>query len=266
LTRGLPRLRLRTRHIKNMLEHTFIHIPGIGLKTEQALWDRGILTWQAFMDHDRTILSPARDRGIRLELAASFRHREDAAYFSTRLPPGEMWRVFDAFKHGAIYLDIETSGGYQGTDDITVIGIYDGVAVQTFIDGVNLEEFEMAIAPYDLVITFNGALFDLPFIRSRFPGISLPPAHIDLRFLLKKVGHAGGLKRIERDLGIAREPGIDGMDGFEAVRLWQAYQWGDQTALDTLIRYNRADIVNLRPLMEMAYREMKNRRLGSSQC
>jgi len=196
------------------------------------------------------------------ELAVSLAHREDAAYFSARLPPGEMWRIFTAFKQKAVYLDIETSGGWQGTDDITVIGIYDGANVQTFVQGINLNDFEIAIANYDLVITFNGTAFDLPFIQSQFPGISLPPAHIDLRFLLKKVGYAGGLKKIEKELGIVRESSIDGMDGYDAVRLWQAYQWGDDAALETLIRYNRADIVHLEPLMEIGYSEMKRRLFG----
>ena len=196
------------------------------------------------------------------ELAVSLAHREDAAYFSARLPPGEMWRIFTAFKQKAVYLDIETSGGWQGTDDITVIGIYDGANVQTFVHGINLNDFEIAIANYDLVITFNGTAFDLPFIQSQFPGISLPPAHIDLRFLLKKVGYAGGLKKIEKELGIARESSIDGMDGYDAVRLWQAYQWGDDAALETLMRYNRADIVNLEPLMEMGCSEMKRQVFG----
>jgi uncharacterized protein len=240
-----------------MLEHTFIHIPGIGPKTERMLWERGILTWQQFLDHRGALLSATRDDLVRRELTASLAHRDDASYFSARLPPKEMWRVFDAFKGRAVYLDIETSGGWEGLDEITVIGIYDGARVRTFVNGINLEDFEVAIAGYDLVITFNGASFDLPFIRGWFPGISLPPAHIDLRFLMKMLGYAGGLKKIERDLGIVRESGIEGMDGYEAIRLWQAYQWGDRAALETLIRYNRADIVNLKPLMEYGYREMK---------
>jgi len=240
-----------------MLEHTFIHIPGVGDKTERRIWNRGIHTWRQFLDHGDTILSPTRDALIGMELEASLAHRKDISFFSQKLPTGEMWRLFNAFQDRAVYLDIETSGGYQGVDDITVIGIYDGVDVQTFVNGINLDDFEIAIAAYDLVITFNGALFDLPFIRNRFPGISLPAAHIDIRFLMKKLGYAGGLKKIERAFGILREPGIDGMDGFEAVRLWQAYQWGDHEALETLIRYNRADIVNLEPLMEIGYGEMK---------
>ena len=170
-----------------------------------------------------------------------------------------MWRLFDAFRHRAVYLDIETSGYDQWINDITIIGLFDGAEVRTFVNGKNLEEFETAIADYDLVITFNGACFDLPFIKRCFPGISLPKGHIDLRFVLKKMGLGGGLKKIEKDMGIIRSDEIEGVDGFEAVRLWQRYQWGDEKALETLISYNNADIMNLEPLMEMAYEKMKSR-------
>ena len=174
-----------------------------------------------------------------------------------------MWRVFDSFKAKAVYLDIETSGGYQGVDEITVIGIYDGHTVQTFVNGINLDDFEIAIAEYELVITFNGSSFDLPIIRKWFPSISLPDGHIDLRFFLNKLGFKGGLKKIEKDFGLCRDSGIDGVDGYEAILLWNAYQRGDKTALDTLIQYNSADIVNLKPLMEIGYNEMKERLLGT---
>ncbi len=192
-------------------------------------------------------------------LEASLRNQANIGYFSERLPPGETWRLFDAFRHRAVYLDIETSGDDQWNNEITVIGLYDGRNTQTFVSGKNLEAFEMAIADYDLVITFNGACFDLPFIKRSFPGISLPKGHIDLRFVLKKLGLSGGLKKIERDTAITRCDDIDGVDGFEAVRLWQRYQWGDEKALETLITYNNADIMNLEPLMELAYGKLKSR-------
>lgn len=80
--------------------------------------------------------------------------------------------------------------------------------------------------------------------------------------MLKKLGYSGGLKKIEKELGLVRGEEIEGVDGYEAVRLWKAYQWGDKAALDTLVEYNTADIVNLKPLMEMGYREMKNRLTG----
>ncbi len=240
-----------------MLEHTFIHIQGIGSKTEQDLWARDILTWHHFLNYEGIIFSPGRDQFVRQELETTIDHRDDIRFFNRRLTSAEMWRVFNSFKAKAVYLDIETSGGNQGVDEITVIGIYDGSIVQTFVNGINLDEFEIAIAAYDLVITFNGASFDLPFIRRWFPGISLPPGHIDLRFMLKKLGYSGGLKNIEKDFGLRRDQEIDGMDGYEAISLWKAYQWGDETALDTLVRYNSADIVNLEPLMERGYNEMK---------
>ena len=242
-----------------MLEQTFIHIVGIGPKTEQALWGRGIRRWQDFLDHKKPVLSPTKDRLIRRDLEDSLAHRDDIGFFNDRLPAGEKWRLFDKFKHRAAYLDIETSGYDPWNNDITVIGLYDSDRVQTFVNGKNLDAFEVAVADYDLVITFNGACFDLPFIQRSFPGISLPKGHIDLRFVLKKLGHEGGLKKIERDLGITRSDEIDGVDGFEAVRLWHRYQRGDKKALQTLISYNNADIMNLEPLMELAYERMRER-------
>ena len=199
---------------------------------------------------------------MRQNLEDSLENRDNIFFFSNRLSSAYLWRLFDSFKDGAGYLDIETSAGYHGVDEITVIGLYDGHTVQTFVNGVNLNEFEIAIASYRLVITFNGGLFDLPVIRRHFPHIELPPAHIDLRFFLRKLGYRGGLKAIEKTFSLSRAPEIDGMNGYDAVKLWRAYQWGDQSALERLIQYNTADIVHLKPLMERGYEEMKRRLLS----
>ena len=240
-----------------MLEHTFIHIPGIGPKTERYLWRNGILTWKHFLSNKKSLLSHTRDAFVRQNLEASLENRDNIRFFQDRLSSADLWRVFNRFKEKAVYLDIETSGLYQGVDEITVIGLYDGKTVKTFVQGINLAEFESEITSYQLIITFNGAQFDLPFIRRQFPNISLPPAHIDLRFFLKKLGYRGGLKAIEKSFGLHRASAIDGIDGYEAVLLWKAYQWGDESALDRLILYNTADIVHLKPLMERGYQEMK---------
>jgi len=245
-----------------LLEHTFIHIPGIGPKTERHLWRHGILTWKHFLSNRKTALSPARDAFVRQNLEASIENKDSIRFFLDRLSSADLWRVFDRFKDKAVYLDIETSGLYQGVDEITVIGLYDGKTVKTFVKGINLHEFESKIAPYELIITFNGSQFDLPFIRRQFQNISLPPAHIDLRFLLRRLGYKGGLKAIEKSFGLSRASAIDGMDGYQAVLLWRAYQWGDESALDRLILYNTADIVHLKPLMERGYQEMKTQLLS----
>ncbi len=234
-----------------------MHISGIGRKTERLLWRKGIHTWYHFINHSGEIFSPVRDRYIKEQLRDSINNKNNIGFFKDRLCTEEMWRLFGAFRHRAVYLDIETTGGYQGLNDITVIGLYDGHEYCSFINGKNIDEFESVIGNFDLVITFNGTTFDLPFIRKWFRHISLPSTHIDLRFLLRKIGYRGGLKKIERKLDIQRKEDIRGMSGYDAVVLWKAYQWGDDQALDLLLRYNEADVVNLEKLMDFCYKKMK---------
>jgi uncharacterized protein len=240
-----------------VIENTFIHIPGVGQKTERKIWQQGISCWVDFLSHSGTVVSGVMDPLIRLELEDSKRNRDNIGYFADRLPASDSWRLFEAFQERAAYLDIETSGSDYGEDMITVIGLYDGKKMQSFVCGKNLQDFEIAVSSYDLLITYNGAGFDLPVIKNCFPNISLPSGHIDLRFLLSRLGYKGGLKKIEKDFGIFRNANIDGLSGFEAVQLWNAFNWGDQDALDLLLQYNAADVINLQPLMESGYNMMK---------
>ena len=240
-----------------MLERTFIHIPGIGPKTERAIWLRGIETWDHFLNLSREVFSLPKDEYVREQLRESKKNLGNIRFFKERLCANEIWRLYGAFRDKAVYLDIETTGGYQGVNDITVVGLYDGKHYRAFVNGKNLEQFESVISEFDLVITFNGSAFDLPFIRKWFRHITLPPAHIDLRFLLRKIGYRGGLKKIEKQLRINREAEIRDMNGYDAVMLWKAHQWGDDKALDLLVQYNKADVINLEPLMTFSYEEMK---------
>ncbi len=205
------------------------------------------------------MFSIPRDQYIRDQLLESKKNIGNILFFKQRLCADEMWRLYNAFRDSAVYLDIETTGGDQGLHDITVIGLYDGKDYRAFVSGKNLEDFESAISVFDLVITFNGSSFDLPFIKRWFRHISLPPAHIDLRYLLKKMGYMGGLKKIEKQLGIRRDPEVGHMNGYDAVQLWKAYQWGDKRSLDLLIRYNMADVVNLEQIMGFCYEYMKEK-------
>ena len=60
-----------------------------------------------------------------------------------------------------------------------------------------------------------------------------------------------------------KQSGISGgMDGYEAVLMWNVYQSGDERALERFIQYNSADIVHLKPLMERGYEEMKTQMLS----
>lgn len=154
-------------------------------------------------------------------------------------------------------MDIETTGLSPYHDDITVIGLYDGNDVHTFVRGINLRDFRKRVQKYKLLVTYNGAGFDLRFIEEGFSGIGLDQIHIDLRFPLYRVGLKGGLKAIERTVGINRAEETQGLTGFDAVRLWKEYEAGKQESLDLLVAYNREDIVNLEALMRIAYSTLR---------
>ena len=69
--------------------------------------------------------------------------------------------------------------------------------------------------------------------------------HFDLCFGARKLGFRGGLKKLEREFGIQREDAVTGIDGYEAVKLWEFARRGSSEALDLLKLYNREDTVNL---------------------
>jgi len=227
-----------------MLKRTFIHLPGVGHRSEAQFWRQGLSTWEDF-------------------LAASLDHLKDATYFAARLQAGDQWRLFHHFRPRTAYLDIETTGTVWPGLLVTVVGLYDGQTMRQFVHGANLRKFPKAISEFDLLVTFNGTQFDLPVLKTYFPELRLPPAHVDLRFLMARLGYKGGLKRIEPRFGIHRPNEVNGMDGYMAVLLWERYQRGDKGALDLLLTYNREDVVNLEVLMDAAFRISRERLLPS---
>ncbi len=144
-----------------------------------------------------------------------------------------------------------------------MVGIYDGNQVKTFIREINLDEIENELSKYSLLVTYNGACFDLPFLRYHFHNAVLDQLHIDLRYPLKRLGYSGGLKQIEHSLNIQRTQETRNLDGFDAVRLWYEYQSGSKESLELLIEYNSEDIINLKKLMEFAYSRLQKELLGN---
>lgn len=243
-----------------MLEHTFIHLPGVGPTTERRLWDAGIVTWADALDSGSCPVGFSDARwGLScrtLEESLRSLRRGDHRHFADVLRSAEHWRAWPDFRRKAACLDIETTGcGHW--DEVTVVGIYDGTRTRSFIAGQNLDELPEALGQYAMLITFNGSSFDLPFLRRRFPGLRSDQLHIDLMHVLRRLDLRGGLKAIERRVGIARAHDLAGLDGWDAVRLWREWRAGNEQSLDTLVRYNAADIENLEALAEMAYQRLR---------
>jgi uncharacterized protein len=250
-----------------VLRSTFLHLTGVGPVTEANLWRAGVRDWATLRERNIARgLAPATQRRLAAELDASERAlgELDAGWFGRRLPPSEHWRVHPAFRDRTAYLDIETTGLSPYAGIVTVVGVHGGGATRTFVAGDNLEELPAYLRRFGVLVTFNGSRFDVPFLEASFPQFVAPPVHIDLRFVLYRLGHAGGLKRIEERLGIGDRRGVEGIHGLDAVRLWQEYRRGSASALDRLIRYNRADTVNLEPLLDLAVSSLQQRMLPAS--
>ncbi len=153
------------------------------------------------------------------------------------------------------YLDIESTGLYPRYDEITVVGIYlTGGASARFAqlvgEDINADSLLEALHGAATIYTYNGSRFDLPFIRYRL-GVDLAKllTHCDLMYHCWRKNLYGGLKCVERQLGIGRR--LCGVDGYEAVRLWWRYvNDSDKNALRTLLEYNKEDVMNLKILKE----------------
>jgi len=234
-----------------MLKQTFCHIQGIGHTSEQKLWDRGIRSWSELLACP-AIVPRVSEHEVVSVLKQSFQSLSgDPLFFIKRLKQGDRWRLFPHFRERVGYIDIETAGLGPGCD-ITTIALYDGNLVRTYINGINLEDFVDDVVAIDVFISFNGLSFDIPVIEHFFK-IELDQAHIDLRYVLSRMGVKGGLKKCERQLGINRGS-LDGIDGSFAVLLWREYErTGNERALETLLAYNIEDSVNLERLMIEAY-------------
>ena len=241
-----------------MLQQTFCHLPGIGPTTERRLWREGLVDWRTLIERGGSGLHGARGDRVRRAAEESLLRFEhgDWKWFEASLPADAKWRAFGELGPRALYVDIETNGGF-GAEAITVIGAYDGTTAHTFVAERDLDAARELIENFPLVITFNGAAFDMPLIRQRFPSNVFNHIHIDLRFPLHRRGLNGGLKLIEQQVGIARGPDTQGLDGWDAVRLWREWQSGRARSLEVLLAYNREDIVNLAPLMRLAYDQLK---------
>ncbi len=239
--------------VDGVLESSFAFVPGVGSKTEELLWNAGIFTWddaKGKLDSVR-IGSSKRDliRGYLTEATEALA-RSDVTFFVDKLPKSDHWRLYEHFRNSTVFLDIETSGLSLYYDFITLVGAFDGHSNTYFIKDHNLSGICEHLSNYQIIATFNGTHFDIPFLKKEFPQIHIPPIHIDLRYLLRSVGVSGPLKTVENHLGIQRPSDLREISGRDAVVLWRRFTNGDDDALRTFLLYNAFDTANLVYLLD----------------
>ncbi len=151
------------------------------------------------------------------------------------------------------YLDIETTGLSPNECMVTVVGIYirngdNKKVIQLVGKDITASSLLESLDGVSKIYTYNGSRFDLPFLHGCL-GINLTQVfpHHDLMYDCWRNNLYGGLKAVERQLGIERH--LKDVNGYEAVRLWWKYVDSfDLEALNTLLEYNKEDVVNLEAL------------------
>src|SRR5260370_3038328 len=133
-----------------------------------------------------------------------------------------------------------------------MVGVFVGCRYEVFNEGQNLQDLPGHLKKYSVVVTFNGAGFDLRFLKLAFKNLQLPPIHIDLRWVTRRLGYRGGLKSIEKEFGVCRDESVEDLDGHAATGFWARHLRGDRAALRPLIPSNTEDVVHLKAIMRMA--------------
>ena len=244
-----------------LLRRTFQHLPGIGPAREARLRSEGLCDW-----NDLLLTTPSQPdlfgkRGGALRFAIDASEEAlangDVAFFRKRLPKREFYRIAASFPDRCLFLDIESTGLSKYYDQVTIVGWSVGETYDVLINPLETIQLETALSATGVVITFNGTLFDLPFLTNRFKTDWSSATHVDLRYLAKRVGLVGGQKKIEKTVGFRRQQPIGEVTGADAVGLWFDYKEGDLHALRKLIQYNHADIEGMKFLLEQVVERLE---------
>jgi uncharacterized protein YprB with RNaseH-like and TPR domain/predicted nuclease with RNAse H fold/dephospho-CoA kinase len=252
-----------------MLSCSFQHFKGIGVKREIELWRANIFSWKDLIELQGRQLSLFDSGELNRELILDSEKAlldQDADFFAGRLSRQEYYRIALEFPEKAIFLDIETTGLSTYYDSITLVGWSMGRSYGVYVKGEDKAALIDALAGAKCIITFNGSLFDLPFIRKEFPGIKIPSAHVDLRFLAKRVGLSGGQKLIEKEIGFKRKKSLKDLKGDAAPVLWHDYRRGNLDALKCLIEYNHADIEGMKKILDISLERLKKEKNIPDKC
>jgi uncharacterized protein len=228
-----------------MLTRSFVLLDGVARQRELSLWQQAVLSWNDFLEVKKVSGISCKRKFFfdkMLCRAKSALHNDDAVFFASVLPTGEHWRCYEWFRDDAVFLDIET--GSPG--NVLVVGLFDGMEVKTLLAPIDKRVLEKELAKYKVIVTFNGSGFDLPVLKKYF-GISLDIPHVDLFHVCRKVNITGGLKAIEKKLGIIRPKMLEFVTGQQAAALWRCFHaTGNYEFLDMLISYNAEDCANLK--------------------
>ena len=167
--------------------------------------------------------------------------------------------------------DIETTGLYPNRDKLILSGIVffspkePATCMQYFADSIGdernvVESTIEALSRADLIVTYNGASFDLPFLRTRagkygVDANAITAIHLDIYNLVKHYSDIKRLigslrqKNLEYYMGIS-DKRSDKISGAESVAMYEEYLNVRSRRLeDEILLHNSDDIIQLAKLI-----------------
>lgn len=240
----------------SLLRKSFIHLRGVGERTERHLWSQGIHDWDQLSLEAPNIFGAKKLYEIQedLDLSRKAWDERDLFYFHKTLPSAERWRMIKGGFDDIAYFDIEASGGgMPPLAESTVIAfLFRGELLQEHEKKAKRQLIEYILAESSILCTFNGAAYDVPFLAHEFER-PFHKAHVDMCHWLRAQGFQGGLKAIQKAFPHLHQRSSMDIDGWDAVKLWRLYEEGIDAALTTLMCYNAEDVLILHPLLVEAY-------------
>ena len=179
--------------------------------------------------------------------------------------------IWDGYFHGLRtgVLDIETTGLNPRRDRFILGGLYDGqtgtlhqvFAESTGEEAQALQEFARLVDEMDMVITYNGRHFDMPFLAERMgrTGTEAKALPYDLDLYRMVQGYSPirrflpnlKQKSVENYMGLWQDR-TDEISGAESVELYYEYMATKDPALEEkILLHNRDDVEQLTRLTKV---------------
>lgn len=250
-----------------MLKATFKHLRGISAKKEAALWRSGIWSWEDYAQklNSQRSFDFHKDKGIdSLHESALALETTNSEFFAKKLPQSDYYRIALSYPKDTLFLDIETTGLSFYYHDVTLIGWSIDGRYDAVVAGDSIASLTQVLKRAKALVTFNGSLFDLRFLKAKFPELQFPSVHIDLRFLSRRAGIGGKQKDIEKRLKFFRPAYLKDIQGESAPILWHKYRRGDIDSLHLLVAYNHADVEGMKFILDESIARL-NRTAGFPQ-
>jgi len=184
-----------------------------------------------------------------------------------------------ALLRAATWLDIETTGLSPATCHVTLFGYvrcsrYGRRLTQLFVEDPSEEPQVLVAAIADLahaplLVTFNGARFDLPFLRGRGAVCHVPvPAfrHRDLLDDVRRIDPRRSLwpdhrlQTLMRCCGLHRDDALSGRDMVRAYGRW--LRWHRPADRDEILGHNADDLLRLPELTAVVLGHLTPQRAG----